>query len=313
VAKNVFDKPGKKVRLDDISAEPPDGMTREQAEKRFARLSEEFFELQDMMWGAKLHSLLIVLQGRDAAGKDGTIKHVAGSLNPRGVSVVSFGVPTAEERQHDFLWRVHRHAPRLGEVAIFNRSHYEDVLVVRVHDLAPKKLWRERYGHIVDFEELIAEHNTIVLKYFLHISKGEQEERLLAREEEPTAAWKLNVEDWKERDEWDEFTKAYEDAISRCSAPHAPWIIVPADAKWYRNLVVAESIASALRPYRAEWEKTLEVEGKKRGAELAAWREARAAGDSGKDVEHRPTPRPRPTARRKRVTPTPAVADGAAS
>src|SRR5690349_546550 len=184
MAKNVFDKPDKNVRLDDISAEPPGGMTREQAEKRFERLSEELFALQDMMWGAKLHSLLIVLQGRDAAGKDGTIKHVAGSLNPRGVSVVSFGVPTAEERQHDFLWRVHRHAPRLGEVAIFNRSHYEDVLVVRVHGLVPKKLWKARYRHIADFEALLAEHNTIVLKYFLHITKKEQKERLLEREQE---------------------------------------------------------------------------------------------------------------------------------
>src|SRR5437868_3137617 len=142
---NVFTQKGAKVRLEHISAEPPDGMTEAKAEKRLEKLGEELFELQDMMWGAKLHALLIVLQGRDAAGKDGTIKHVAGSLNPRGVSVVSFGVPTVEERQHDFLWRVHRHAPRLGEVAIFNRSHYEDVLVVRVHELAPKKVWQQRY------------------------------------------------------------------------------------------------------------------------------------------------------------------------
>src|SRR5688572_2354975 len=157
---NVFDKPGKKVRLDDISAQPPKGMTREKAQERFESLGKELFELQDALFGAKLNSVLVALQGRDSAGKAGAIKHVVGSLSPRGVSVVSFGVPTAEEREHDFLWRVHRHTPRLGEFSIFNRSHYEDVLVVRVHDLAPKRLWRERFGHIVDFEELLAEHGT---------------------------------------------------------------------------------------------------------------------------------------------------------
>jgi len=268
MAKNVFDRRQKKVRLDDISAEPPDSMTREQAEKRFERLSEELFDLQDMMWGAKLHSLLIVLQGRDAAGKDGTIKHVAGSLNPRGVSVVSFGVPTAEEREHDFLWRVHRHAPRLGEVTIFNRSHYEDVLFVRVHGLVPKKLWKARFGHIADFEELLAEHNTIVLKYFLHITKKEQKERLLEREKEPNSAWKVNVNDWIEREYWDAFTEAYEDAIAKTAAKHAPWTVVPANAKWYRNLVVAESVAAALRPYREEWMERLKEIGKEARAAL---------------------------------------------
>ena len=204
-------------------------------------LGEELFALQDEMFASKASSVLVVLQGRDTAGKDGTIKHVAGYLNPRGVSVVSFGVPTTEEREHDFLWRVHRHAPRLGEFAIFNRSHYEDVLVVRVHDLVPKKLWKARYDHIADFEALLAEHGTIVLKYFLHITKREQKERLLEREKDPANAWKLNPNDWKERDCWDEYTEAYEDAISKTAAKHAPWTLVPANAKWYRNLVVAES------------------------------------------------------------------------
>jgi len=213
-----------------------------------------------------------VLQGRDGAGKDGSIKHVAGCLNPRGVSVASFGVPTAEERSHDFLWRVHRHAPRLGEFSIFNRSHYEDVLVVRVHGLAPKGLWQERFGHIADFEELLAEHGTIVLKYFLHITKQEQEKRLLEREQDPAKAWKLSVNDWKERGYWDEYTEAYEDAISKTAAPHAPWIVVPANAKWYRNLVVAESIVEALRAHRKSWSKTLDQTGRKRRAELADYR-----------------------------------------
>jgi PPK2 family polyphosphate:nucleotide phosphotransferase len=224
------------------------------------------------MWGSKVSAVMVVLQGRDSAGKDGAIKNVVGFLNPRGVHVASFGVPTLEERQHDFLWRVHKHAPRLGEFAIFNRSHYEDVLVARVHRLAPKKLWRERYGHIADFEELLAEHGTIVLKYFLHISRKEQKERLLERERQPETAWKLNAGDWEERDYWDEYTEAYEDAISKTAAPHAPWIVVPANAKWYRDLVVAESVVEALRQHRKGWEKALKDMARERRAALAAWR-----------------------------------------
>jgi PPK2 family polyphosphate:nucleotide phosphotransferase len=274
----VFTERGGKIRLDRICADPPKAVTKEKARERFARLGAELFDLQDEMWGAKVNSVLIVLQGRDSAGKDGAIKHVAGCLNPRGVRVHSFGVPTDEEREHDFLWRVHRHAPRLGEFAIFNRSHYEDVLVVRVRDLVPRKLWRERYGHIADFEELLAEHGTIVLKYFLHISKKEQKERLLERERDPRAAWKLNPNDWKEREYWDDYTEAYEDAISRTAAPHAPWIVVPANAKWYRNLVVAESIVEALRGHRKAWSRTLGDMGRKRRAELAGARSARRAG-----------------------------------
>ncbi|HUQ99190.1 MAG TPA: PPK2 family polyphosphate kinase [Gemmatimonadaceae bacterium] len=277
---NVFDS-SRKVRLDDISAEPPKGMTREKAQERFAALGEELFELQDAMFGAKVNSVMVVLQGRDGAGKDGAIKHVVGSLNPRGVSVVSFGVPTAEEREHDFLWRVHRHAPRLGEFSIFNRSHYEDVLVVRVHDLAPKKLWKERFGHIVDFEELLAEHGTIVLKYFLHITSKEQKKRLLEREKDKKTAWKLNPNDWKERDHWDEYTRAYEEAISKTAVAHAPWIVVPANAKWYRNLVIAQSIVEALRTRRKSWERRLDELGRAGREGLEAYR-AQLARPKGK-------------------------------
>jgi PPK2 family polyphosphate:nucleotide phosphotransferase len=272
MARTVFDKGGEKVRLDEISPEPPGGMTKEKAQRRFAELEAELFDLQEALWGAKQNAVLVVLQGRDGAGKDGAIKHVAGCLNPRGVSAVSFGVPTAEEREHDFLWRVHRHAPRHGEFSIFNRSHYEDVLVVRVHDLAPRSLWKQRYGHIADFEELLSEHGTLVLKYFLHISKKEQKERLLERERSPNTAWKVNVNDWKERDYWDEYTAAYEEAISKTAAPHAPWIVVPANAKWYRNLVIAESVVAALRPHRQAWKKTLDGAAKKARASVAAYR-----------------------------------------
>ncbi|MBY0270069.1 MAG: polyphosphate kinase 2 family protein [Burkholderiales bacterium] len=277
MSKTVFITPGEKIRLTDISAEPPKGMTKEKANRRFATLGKQMFELQDAMFGAKVHSVMVVLQGRDSAGKDGTIKHVVGCLNPRGVAVSSFGVPTAEEREHDFLWRVHRQAPRLGEFAIFNRSHYEDVLVVRVHNLVSKKLWGERYDHINGFEELLAEHGTIVLKYFLHISRDEQKKRLLEREKDRNAAWKLNLNDWKERDYWNAYTTAYEDAISRTASKHAPWTIVPANAKWYRNLVVAESIVGALQDHRRDWEKTLEDMGKVGRAELSAYRAQYAA------------------------------------
>jgi polyphosphate kinase 2 (PPK2 family) len=158
-----LDKPGQKVRLDDISPDAPEGLSREEAQARLAQLGEELFELQDLLYGARTHVVLVVLQGRDTAGNDGVIKHVVGCLNPRGVSVVSFGVPTPEEQGHDFLWRGHRHAPRRGAVAIFTRSHSADVLVVRVHGLVPRALWRERYGHIKAFEELLAEHGTIVV------------------------------------------------------------------------------------------------------------------------------------------------------
>jgi PPK2 family polyphosphate:nucleotide phosphotransferase len=268
-------EPGGKVRLDGITPEPPKGMTREKAQARLAELGAELSGLQDAMWGAKINSVLVVLQGRDSAGKDGAIKHVAGFLNPRGVNVVSFGAPTTEEREHDFLWRVHRHAPRLGEFAIFNRSHYEDVLVVRVRGLAPKSVWKERYGHIADFEELLAEHGTIVLKFFLHISRKEQKERLLEREKAPETAWKLNPNDWVEREYWDDYTEAYEDAISRTAAPHAPWIVVPANAKWYRNLVVAESVVEALRRHRKAWSRKLDRMGRERRAALASFRAGR--------------------------------------
>jgi PPK2 family polyphosphate:nucleotide phosphotransferase len=282
-----FDRPGK-VKLAGISEEPPDGVTKNDAKRRFDALNDELFELQDLMWGARTHSVMMVLQGRDAAGKDGAVKHVVGALNPRGVLVTSFGVPTQEEREHDFLWRIHRHAPRLGEFAIFNRSHYEDVLVVRVKGLAPEPVWKERYRLIDAFERTLATGNCIVLKYFLHITRAEQKERLLEREEDPTNAWKLNLEDWKERELWDDFTRAYEDAIGKCASADAPWVVVPANAKWYRNLVIAESLAAALRPFRKQWRETLDEEGKIGRRDLKEWRAAqRVATRSRPDKSRR--------------------------
>ena len=274
---HVFHKRDAHVRLDRISADPPPGLTREAAKERLEALGQELFALQDALWGAKRHAVLVVLQGRDGAGKDGAIKNVAGFLNPRGVAVTSFGVPTTEELQHDFLWRVHRHAPRLGEVALFNRSHYEDVLVARVHKLVPKATWKERYGHIAGFEELLAEHSTLVLKFFLHITAEEQEQRLREREEDSLTAWKLSVQDWKERDFWGDYTQAYEEAIARTSRKHAPWIVVPANAKWYRDLVVAEALVEAMRKHRREWLEVLDEEGRAGREALAAFRAERKA------------------------------------
>jgi PPK2 family polyphosphate:nucleotide phosphotransferase len=267
-----FDTPSKRVKLDVIPYDPPDDWKKHDAKEKFEEMNGELFELQDLLWGAKTHSVLMVLQGRDAAGKDGSVKQVVGALNPRGVSVTSFGVPTEEERQHDFLWRVHKKAPQHGGIGIFNRSHYEDVLVVRVRNLARPAVWRDRYAQINSFERTLTQANTIVLKYFLHISKDEQKERLLAREKDPADAWKLNVEDWKDRELWDAYTRAYEDAIVKCSSPQAPWIVVPANAKWFRNLVIARSLLEALRPYRKIWEKRLAADGKIGRRDLQEWR-----------------------------------------
>jgi PPK2 family polyphosphate:nucleotide phosphotransferase len=232
-------------------------LNRATGEKRLEALREELAELQDWLFAAARHSLLIVLQGRDTSGKDGTIRHVIGAFNPQGTRIANFKAPAEEELSHDFLWRVHRQTPARGEAVTFNRSHYEDVLVVRVHDLAPERVWRPRFEQINAFEELLAAGDTIIAKFFLHISAEEQAERLLAREREAVKGWKLNPGDWRERRHWDEYTAAYEEAIGRCAAPHAPWHVVPADRKWYRNLAIAEALAETLRPYRHEWEESL--------------------------------------------------------
>lgn len=270
---------GRKLSLGRIDPGETGGLTsREEANELLAEGLERLRALQERLYAQDRWGVLLIFQAMDAAGKDGAIKHVAGCLNPRGVQVVSFGVPTPEERQHDFLWRVHRHAPRHGEFSIFNRSHYEDVLVVRVHGLAPKDIWKQRTAHIEAFERLLATEGTIVLKYFLHISRKEQKKRLLEREADVHAAWKLSANDWRERDRWDDYTAAYEDAISVTAAPYAPWIVVPADAKWYRNLVVAESIVETLRQYRKPWKRRLQDMGRTARAAIADYRAKRKTG-----------------------------------
>jgi PPK2 family polyphosphate:nucleotide phosphotransferase len=265
------------IKLRDFDAEQDGGLNREAGAEKLKALNEELTRLQELLYAASQHSVLMVLQGRDTSGKDGTIKAVMGPLNALGCNVASFKVPTEKERAHDFLWRVHQQTPGRGEITIFNRSHYEDVLVVRVHKLVTDKVWRARYEHINAFEKLLADTNTIILKFYLHISKQEQEQRLLAREQESEKYWKLSAGDWREREHWNDYTRAYEDALNQCSTPHAPWFIVPADKKWFRNLAVAEAIVNALRPYEKQWRARLEEIGREAKAEIEAYRKQNAS------------------------------------
>jgi PPK2 family polyphosphate:nucleotide phosphotransferase len=263
----------KSIKLKDIDPQYDAGLKREEGEAKLAKLSAELTKLQELLYAAGQHSVLIVLQGRDTSGKDGTIKAVMGPLNSLGCQVASFKVPTEKEQAHDFLWRVHQHTPGHGEITIFNRSHYEDVLVVRVHNLVSPTVWRKRYEHINNFERLVADANTIILKFYLHISKAEQEQRLLEREQDTEKYWKLSAGDWKEREHWNAYTRAYEDALNECSTPHAPWFVVPANKKWFRNLAVAEAIVSALRPYQKQWLKRLDEIGQREKALIDEFRQ----------------------------------------
>jgi PPK2 family polyphosphate:nucleotide phosphotransferase len=248
--------PGKRVGLEKTDANwQPEGLDREEAESRTAELVARLRDLQHLMYAEDRHSLLIVLQGRDAAGKDGTIRKVFGPMNPQGCRVTSFKVPTAEELEHDFLWRCHKVAPRRGDVAIFNRSHYEDVLVVRVHGLVPKSVWRARYEHINAFERLLADSGTTILKFFLHIDREEQLERFGKRIENPKKNWKISDADYSERPLWDDYTAAYEEAFRRCSTEHAPWFVIPANRKWARNLAIAEITVEAMEALKMRFPK----------------------------------------------------------
>jgi PPK2 family polyphosphate:nucleotide phosphotransferase len=207
-------------------------------------------ELQEMLYAEHKQSLLIVLQAMDAGGKDGTVKVVAGAMNPQGVRVTSFKEPTKQERDHDFLWRIHKETPGKGDVAVFNRSHYEDVLVVRVHDLVPKTVWKKRYGLINEFENALTENGTHVLKFFLHIDKQEQLKRFWERLHDPAKNWKISEADYSEREKWDDYQKAYEDVLSKCSTEKAPWFVIPSNHKWFRNLAISQIIVDTLEDLR---------------------------------------------------------------
>lgn len=250
------------LNLKDYDTEAKDkSVEHDEVKQKFEHLNEELSELQELLAAAQLHSMLIVLQGMDTSGKDGTIRHVLSHVNPQGCQVHSFKEPTQEELSHDFLWRIHKAAPGKGVIGVFNRSQYEDVLVVRVHNLVPEDVWSRRYKQINHFEKLLADSNTIILKFFLHISKDEQKQRLLAREDDKDKAWKLSASDWKERDYWNNYQEAYADALSKCSTDDAPWYIVPSDHKWYRNLAVAETLVDVMSKYKDEWRSQLQARG----------------------------------------------------
>ena len=242
-------EPGQRVhlaKLDAGSTAAFDGKKKDAETEAFPRLNARLEELQELLWAERKHKMLIVLQGMDTSGKDGTIRHVFDGVNPQGVRVASFKAPTEAELAHDFLWRVHPNVPGRGEMAIFNRSHYEDVLVVRVQQLAPEEVWRPRYRQINDFERLLAETGTTILKFFLHIDKDEQKERLQARLDDPAKRWKFRKGDLDDRARWDDYVAAYEEALEKTSTEHAPWYVVPANKKWYRNLVVATVLVETL-------------------------------------------------------------------
>jgi PPK2 family polyphosphate:nucleotide phosphotransferase len=241
-------KPGSQI---DLSRWDPNDKSAFEGDKKEGReallaLNERLETLQELLYAEHKHKVLVVLQAMDAGGKDGTIRHVFEGVNPQGVKVAGFQVPTRKELAHDYLWRVHKQTPGKGEIVIFNRSHYEDVLVVRVHNLVPPEVWSKRYDHINDFERMLAEEGTTILKFYLHIDRDEQKERLQARLDEPHKRWKFDVGDLEKRKLWPEYTKALEDVLSLTSTDWAPWYIVPANRKWYRNLVVGTVMVETL-------------------------------------------------------------------
>lgn len=211
-------------------------------DKNVARMAE----LQNVLYAEGKHALLIILQAMDAGGKDGTIRSIMSGVNPQGVQVTSFKSPTPEDLAHDFLWRVHKAVPPRGMIGIFNRSHYEDVLIVRVRNLVPRQVWQKRYEHINHFEQLLTDNGVTILKFYLHVSKDEQKERLQARLDEPNKRWKFNPTDLDTRVQWGDYMHAFEDVFEKCSTRHAPWYIVPANKKWYRNLVISQTIVETL-------------------------------------------------------------------
>ncbi len=248
-------KPGNSISLrgvgDDCNPEHTPEFTgayrkKGETKKPLKKLHKKMLKLQELLYAESQHALLIILQGMDTCGKDGTIRKVMSGINVQGCDVVNFKVPTVDEVSRDFLWRAHKAVPQRGKIGIFNRSHYEDVLVVRVHDLVPESVWQQRYQQINDFEKMLVENGTVVLKFFLHISKDEQKERLESRLNDPSKHWKITEADIRERAYWDDYMQAYETVLQKCSTDWAPWYIIPANKKWYRNLVITERIVETL-------------------------------------------------------------------
>jgi PPK2 family polyphosphate:nucleotide phosphotransferase len=240
-------KPGTKVKLTEYDpAFTADVKNKAAAVAELSKNVERLSELQRVLYAENRRSLLIVLQSMDTGGKDGTIRHVMSGVNPQGFKITSFKSPSAWELEHDFLWRIHHAVPSRGMIGIFNRSHYEDVLIVRVHDMVPKAVWSKRYAQINRFEQNLAENGVVILKFFLHISKEEQKQRLMKRITNPDKNWKIDPQDFEERKFWDDYIRAYEVALSKCSPKHAPWYVIPADHKWFRNLAISRILVHTL-------------------------------------------------------------------
>lgn len=253
--KRYLVKPGTKVNLAEWDPNDTGGFKggKKSGLEDVTRLNARLDALQEILYAEHKHKVLIVLQAMDTGGKDGTIRHVFEGVNPQGVRVVSFKVPSSEELDHDYLWRIHKTVPAAGEMVIFNRSHYEDVLVVRVHKLVPAAVCRKRFDQINAFERMLTENGTTILKFFLNIDFEEQKKRLQARLDDPTKLWKFNLQDLKERKLWPEYMKAYEDAISSTSSSYAPWYIVPGNRKWYRDLVISSILVSTLENLKLQY------------------------------------------------------------
>jgi len=239
-------KPGSRLKLADHDPAATFGWQKEAALTEMSKIDARLTDLQDKMWAGAKSSVLVVLQGIDAAGKDGTVSRVMTSFNPQGCSVAPFKVPTAEEAAHDFLWRIHKRTPGRGEITIFNRSHYEQVLIVRVHKLEPRSVWSKHYDQINEFEKLLTDNGTAVVKFFLHISKDEQRQRIQSRYDDPKKRWKFSMGDLAERKLWDDYMAAYQEALSRTSTDEAPWYIIPANRNWMRNLAVGSILAETM-------------------------------------------------------------------
>jgi PPK2 family polyphosphate:nucleotide phosphotransferase len=248
-------KPGSDVDLKAVPTDDHGDLTKPKGIAEFLKLRKRLTGLQELLYAEGKHALLVVLQAMDAGGKDGTIRSVFSSLNPQGCKVVSFKAPNDVERRHDFLWRIHENTPRLGFIGIFNRSHYEDVLIARVKNLVPERRWRARYDHINAFEEMLRDEGTTTVKFFLHISKEYQKRRLERRLAKPSKHWKFDPSDLAERERWDEYQAAYRDALRRCSTPHAPWYVIPAEHHWYRNLLIARVLVETLESLEMRYPK----------------------------------------------------------
>jgi PPK2 family polyphosphate:nucleotide phosphotransferase len=237
---------GKRVDLRDYSTSDTTGITKLEGEAELAKLRTKLNELQNLLFADERFALLVVLQAIDAGGKDGTINSVFRDVGPLGCQVVSFGVPSEEERNHDYLWRCHTRLPRKGHMTIFNRSYYEDVLVVRVRGFAPEPVWKRRYGHINSFEQMLSDEGTTIIKLFLHVSKDEQRRRLQERVDDPRKRWKFRKGDLEDRARWDEYQRAFEAMLEKCNTEYAPWHVIPADHNWYRDLLVARTVVERL-------------------------------------------------------------------